>query len=255
MGNRCYLISVLLMILAPPTLASAEAVDRSYGESNSALSPSPFRSSHDTYIPFNLRQGLDAHYVRLSVVTENTIADHERLQPGTSFRSHMPKLVWAAESVYGFTWLSSSLQAFSVSPFGGVGYRAFGPDLASYCCLPIENDGWSYGTVGLRADWKVTPRFRMSPEIAWRIPIAVQTSMRTQDGDEIRLPLRSHIDVILPMTYNFAQNWDAYLAGTVERIYISEGAAELISSGVPLGNFSGHSTQQLGVSFGVRLPF
>jgi hypothetical protein len=167
----------------------------------------------------------------------------------------MPKLVWAAESVYGFTWLSSSLQAFSVSPFGGVGYRAFGPDLTPYCCLPIEKDGWFYGTVGLRADWKMTPRFRVSPEIAWRIPIAVQTSMRTQDGDEIRLPLRSHADVILPMIYNFAQNWDAYLTGTVERIYVSEGAAELISSGVPLGNFSGHSTQQLGVSFGVRLPF
>jgi hypothetical protein len=83
MGNRCYLIAVLLMILAPLTLASAEPVDRSYGESNSALSPSPFRSSHDTYIPFALRQGLDAHYahyVRLSVVSESTIADHEGLQ-------------------------------------------------------------------------------------------------------------------------------------------------------------------------------
>ena len=85
MGNRCYLIAVLLMILAPLTLASAEPVDRSYGESNSAFSPSPFRSRHDAYIPFDLRQGLDAHYVRLSVVTENTIADHEGLQPGAIF--------------------------------------------------------------------------------------------------------------------------------------------------------------------------
>jgi len=40
MGNRCYLIAVLLMILAPLTPASAEPVNPSYGESNSATGTS-----------------------------------------------------------------------------------------------------------------------------------------------------------------------------------------------------------------------
>lgn len=264
MTRRFLLVALALMSLALLSALPAEAVHQasslhgSHVERNYGLLASPFISGQYTHTPFEMRQQIDAHYFRFSgVISEDTLAYQyqESLPSDPILRKNTRELIWAAESVYGFTWLSSSLQAFSLSTFGGVGYRALGRDLTPFCCMPVEESSWFYGTMGLRVDWKVTDKFRMSPEIAWRIPLAIPSATTTQAQDEVKVPFRQYIDVQLPMVYQLDQNWQAFLVGTVERIYVASSPAELLSRGIPLSDMLGRSTTQGSISFGLQFPF
>jgi hypothetical protein len=270
MHVRYWVIGLGFLLLSHFTHASAEPIGRAFSPSSLSIDfrPSLFtyretltlslKTMEDTWVPDigveRTSYGFDAYYVRFhkrysgDQIPDNSI--------GNGLRSKIPERVWAVESIYGYTWVSPTLLSLAVTTFGGIGYATGDRNLNLAENLIGEDYRWFYGTAGLRADWMLSPGLRVSPEIALKIPFAVASPLRTLDGDELKLPLSPAVDVTLPMTYGLTPKWQAYVIGMVERIYGTQGPAEILSSdGVPLGHISGFSTQQLSISFGFTHPF
>jgi hypothetical protein len=268
--GRYWAIGLSLILLGAFSHVSAEPVAQSLSHNSLSMDAPPslfpyretltlsLKTMEDTWVPeigvAHTSYGFDAYYVRFHKrywgdnIPDNTV--------GNGLRSRIPERVWAVESMYGYTWASPTLLSLAVTTFGGIGYAAGNRNLNLEEGLIGEDYRWFYGTAGFRADWVLSPRLRVSPEIALKVPFAVASPLRTQDGDELKLPFSPAVDVTLPMTYRFPSNWTAYLTGMVERVYGAQGPTEILSSGgVPLGHLSGTSTQQLSVNFGFTYPF
>jgi len=184
----------------------------------------------------------------------NTMTAGENMRISRSFRNVMPEGIWASEDVYGDLWTSRTLLAFvAVTPFVGIGYRSWSGIMNSALG---EESGQLYGTIGLRRDWGLTRRLSVSPEIAFKMPFAGPTKIRTADGDVLRLPLRQYVDVTIPLRYEFPSQWIGFAIVTAERTYGANGANEMLNSGgIFLGNMSNDTTQQFSINFGVIYPF
>ena len=213
----------------------------------------------DTVIPDSgvapTRQGLTGHYVRFSDrISPNTMTAGENMRISRSFRNVMPESMWASEDVYGDLWTSRTLLAFAaVTPFVGIGYRGWSGIMNSALG---EESGQLYGTIGLRRDWGLTRRLSVSPEIAFKMPFAGPTKIRTADGDVLRLPLRQYVDATIPLRYEFPSRWIGFAMVTAEHTYGAKGANEMLNSGgIFLGNMSNDSTQQFSITFGLIYPF
>ena len=272
MHGRSWAIGLGLILLGAFSHASAEPIAQPLLHNSLSMDAPPFlfpyretitlslKSMEDSWIPeigvTHTRYGFDAFYFRFHRrISGSTFLPD--ISTASGLRSKMPERIWGVESLYGYTWVRPTLLSFALTSFAGIGYRTGNRNLnAEEDFIVGEDYRWFYGTAGLRVDWMLTPRLRVGPEIALRIPFAVGTSLRTQDGDELKLPLSPSVDVTLPMTYHFTSNWTAYLTGMVERIYSAQSPTEILSSGgVPLGTISGSSTQQLSINFGITYPF
>lgn len=216
--------------------------------------PAPFKSKDSGYLPevgfTYTRIGNQRVFFRV----HGDFAGGDTSFSGGAFTSKLglgtraQELYWNVNGDLGYTWATKALSIpVALTPFVDAGYRRYSRDVS----VLSEEFSSIYGGLGLRTDWFVSPRLKISPEIMGRLSFSSQMHASVQGLGEASTmqSMRPALYASLPISYRITKHWAATLAFNWERIYLGSGKS-------PLGEFNGLSFMQppsMMETYGVRL--